>query len=219
MKIGTDGVLLGAWADIKNSPKTILDIGTGTGIIAMQLAQRTSAKQIDAIEIDKNAFEQCAENFKNSPWKDRLYCFHTSFESFLKERKAEYDLIISNPPFYAEKYQSNSKSRNLARFSFALTFEELLKGTAKLLSSTGVFSVIIPKSREKEFSDIALEENLHLQKRTEVKGTKNSEVKRSLLQFGSVKKDFSSNELIIEDSRHKYSKEYKALTQDFYLKM
>ncbi|HET8837534.1 MAG TPA: methyltransferase [Flavobacteriaceae bacterium] len=219
MKIGTDGVLLGAWASIENQPKDILDIGTGTGIIALQLAQRSSANRIDALEIDKNAFDQCTGNFKNSPWNDRLHCFHSSFQHFLKEEKNLYDLIVSNPPFYREDYSSGNEKRDLARFSSSITFEELLKGTAQLLSERGIFSTIIPKSRETEFTQLASTEKLHLQKRTKVRGNKNSKIKRSLLQFGFEKTTLFSNQLIVEHARHEYTEEYRALVEDFYLKM
>jgi tRNA1Val (adenine37-N6)-methyltransferase len=96
MKVGTDGVLLGAWTPIENNPFSILDIGTGTGIIALMLAQRSNAEQIDALEIDEEAYEQSVDNF-NSPWGDRLFCFHAGLDEFVEEPEDEYDLIISNP--------------------------------------------------------------------------------------------------------------------------
>ncbi len=219
MKIGTDGVLLGAWTSLENRPESVLDIGAGTGIISLQLAQRSKAKRIDALEIDKNAFEQCSNNFKDSPWGDRLKCFHTSFEKFLKESTAKYDLVVSNPPFYVEDFKTGNELRDVARFSSALPLENLVKGTRKLMNVTGIFSVIVPKSREKECTTFALAENLHLQKRTDVKGNKKSTVKRSLLQFGFDPTICISNKLIIENSRHEYTVEYIALTREFYLKM
>jgi len=103
MKIGTDGVLLGAWASTDNNPKAVLDIGSGTGIIALMLAQRCHAELIDAIEIDTDAYEQCVENFEASPWSDRLFCYHASLQEFAQEIDDTYDLIISNPPFYSEE--------------------------------------------------------------------------------------------------------------------
>ena len=106
MKIGTDGVLLGAWAPIDNHPFSILDIGTGTGIIALMLAQRSAAQQIDALEIDEAAYEQATDNFENSPWNDRLFCFHAGLDEFIEEPEDEYDLIVSNPPFYSEDYKT-----------------------------------------------------------------------------------------------------------------
>ena len=115
MKVGTDGVLLGAWCSLKNSPKTILDVGTGTGIISLMLAQRSSAVTIDGVEIDKSAYEQTVNNFENSNWSDRLYCYNASFQKFAEEinnEKVTYDLIVSNPPFYNEDYITTNPSRN-----------------------------------------------------------------------------------------------------------
>ena len=106
MKIGTDGVLLGAWSSIENNPFSILDIGAGTGIISLMLAQRCNAELIDAIEIDDSAYEECVENFEQSPWGDRLFCYHASLEEFVNEIEDKYDLIISNPPFYSEDYKT-----------------------------------------------------------------------------------------------------------------
>ena len=108
MKIGTDGVLLGAWTPIENNPFSILDIGTGTGIIALMLAQRSNAEQIDALEIDEDAYEQATDNFENSPWNDRLFCFHAGLDEFVEEPEDEYDLIVSNPPFHGEDYKSSN---------------------------------------------------------------------------------------------------------------
>ncbi len=219
MKIGTDGVLLGAWCPIDNNPFSILDIGAGTGILSLMLAQRTSAEQIDAIEIDENAYEQCVENFENSQWKDRLFCFHAGLDEFVDEPEEEYDLIISNPPFYTEDYKTDNEQRDLARFSDALPFEELLEAADLLLSENGVFAVILPFSEEEKF--IALAKNLDLFpfKITRVKGTPTTEIKRSLLAFSRTKKQIAIDELVIETARHKYTEEYISLTSAFYLKM
>lgn len=219
MKIGTDGVLLGAWTSLENNPEAILDIGAGTGVIALMLAQRSQTETIDGLEIDANAYEQCVDNFENSPWGDRLFCYHASFDEFAQEMDEPYDLIVSNPPFHTEDYLTGNKPRDQARFSSALSFSELLQGTVQLLAESGIFSVIIPKSRETEFVKSALENHLHLQKRTEVRGNPTSPVKRSLLQFGFDSKPVVSNSLTIEKSRHDYTEEYKTLTKDFYLKM
>ena len=221
MKIGTDGVLLGAWASLDHQPFSILDIGTGTGVIALMLAQRSSADLIDALEIDEDAYEQAVENFENSDWGDRLFCYHASFDEFVEEMQEEekYDLIISNPPFYSDDYSSGNAQRDRARFAEALPFEELIQGTSLLLSEEGRFNVIIPKKEEADFLKIAEEYRLFPQRITRVKGDVNSEVKRSLLEFGFEKKEFEPSELIIENSRHNYTEEYIELVKDFYLKM
>ena len=110
MKIGTDAVLLGAWASLKNTPNSILDIGTGTGVLALQLAQRSDAELIDALEIDENAHEQAVENFENSVWADRLFCYHASLHEFTEEIDDTYDLIISNPPYYSDTFETENEA-------------------------------------------------------------------------------------------------------------
>jgi tRNA1Val (adenine37-N6)-methyltransferase len=220
MKIGTDGVLLGAWTPIENNPLSILDIGTGTGIIALMLAQRSAAEQIDALEIDEDAYEQATDNFENSPWNDRLFCFHAGLDEFVEEPEDEYDLIVSNPPFYSEDYKSESEQRDLARFQDAMPFEDLVEAADLLLSETGIFSVIIPFKEEEKFLALANEYELFPIKITRVKGTPTSKIKRSLLAFSrNQSPNFLIDELIIETARHIYTPEYIALTKDFYLKM
>jgi tRNA1Val (adenine37-N6)-methyltransferase len=220
MKVGTDGVLLGAWTPIQNNPFSILDIGAGTGIIALMLAQRCQAGQIDALEIDEHAYEQTVDNFENSPWGDRLFCFHAGLDEFVEEPEDEYDLIVSNPPFYSEDYKSSNDQRDLARFQDAMPFEDLIEAAALLLSEKGTFSVIIPFKEEENFLAIANEYELNPIKITRVKGTPISEIKRSLLAFNrNENPDFPVDELIIETARHQYTPEYIELTKDFYLKM
>lgn len=219
MKIGTDGVLLGAWTPLINNPYNVLDIGAGTGILSLMLAQRSNAEQIDAIEIDEDAYEQCVENFEASPWGDKLFCFHAGLDEFVDEPEDEYDLIISNPPFYTDDYKSDNTSRDLARFEDALPFEELIEAAALLLSDNGIFSVIIPFKEEERFVAMCKELDLFPLKMTRVKGTPTSEIKRSLLAFCRIEQTPLIDELVIEISRHNYTPEYIELTKEFYLKM
>lgn len=220
MKVGTDGVLLGAWAPIPENIFSVLDIGAGTGLIALMLAQRTNAEQIDALEIDEEAYEQAVDNFENSPWGDRLFCYHAGLDEFIEEPEDEYDLIVSNPPFYSEDYKTESEQRDLARFQDAMPFEDLVEAADLLLSENGILAIIIPFKEEKKFTDLAFEFELYPFKITHVKGTPTAEIKRSLLAFGrDQNKAIEKNELIIENSRHNYTEEYTALTKDFYLKM
>ncbi len=226
MKIGTDGVLLGAWASIKISTYSILDIGAGTGVISLMLAQRSNAENIEAIELDGDAFEQCAENFEASNWSDRLFCFHAGFDEFVDEYTEEepdeaelYDLIVSNPPFYSEEVSSGDNARDNARQNTSLPFNELILGVSKLLSATGIFSTIIPFKEEESFIALALENKLYINRITRVKGNKNSEIKRSLLEFSFTKNDSTTNDLTIEKERNIYTDDYISLTKDFYLKM
>jgi tRNA1Val (adenine37-N6)-methyltransferase len=221
MKVGTDGVLLGAWAPIDHEPYSVLDIGAGTGLIALMLAQRSQAEQIDAIEIDENAFEQCVDNFENSSWNDRLFCFHASIDDFMDDLEdEEYDLIVSNPPFYSEDYKTENESRDLARFQDALPFEDLVEAASVLLSETGVLAVIVPHKEEARLIALAKECDLFPLKITRVKGTPTAEIKRSLVAFSFAEThELPIDELIIETTRHQYTDDYIALTKDFYLKM
>ena len=220
MKIGTDGVLLGAWVPIDNNPFSILDIGTGTGIIALMLAQRSGAAQIDALEIDEDAYEQATDNFENSPWNDRLFCFHAALDEFVEEPEDEYDLIISNPPFYTEDYKSENEQRDLARFSDAMPFEDLIEAADLLLSENGIFAVIIPFKEEERFIDLCAEVELFPVKVTRVKGSPKTPIVRSLLAFKRYELAvLVADELVIEINRHEYTDDYIALTKEFFLKM
>ncbi|SHF95859.1 tRNA1(Val) (adenine(37)-N6)-methyltransferase [Flavobacterium defluvii] len=219
MKVGTDGVLLGSWAPIHHNPFSILDIGAGTGIIALMLAQRTHAEQIDALEIDEDAYEQAVENFESSPWGDRLFCFHAGLDEFIEEPEEEYDLIVSNPPFYSEDYKTDNEQRDLARFQDAMPFDEIVEAADLLLSDNGILAVIIPFREEEKFTALAKDFELYPIKITRVKGTSKSEIKRSLLAFSRNEvSEIEINELIIEIDRHVYTPEYIELTKDFYLK-
>jgi len=220
MKIGTDAVLLGAWCPIDNHPNTILDIGTGSGIIALMLAQRTEAQQIDALEIEENAYEQAVDNFENSPWSDRLFCFHAGLDEFVDDPEVEYDLIVSNPPFYVEDYKTSNAQRDLARFQDAMPFEDLVAAVDLLLSENGVFAVIIPFKEEERFIDLCAEMELFPTKITRVKGAHNRPIVRSLMAFKRFElTTLTADELVIEINRHEYTDAYIELTKDFYLKM
>jgi tRNA1Val (adenine37-N6)-methyltransferase len=220
MKVGTDSVLLGAWCPLDNKPHTVLDIGAGTGILSLMLAQRSDAYQIDAIEIDENAYEQCVSNFENSPWADRLFCFHAGLDEFVDEPEDEYDIIISNPPFYSEDYKTADAQRDLARFQEAMPFEDLVEAADLLLSENGIFAVIIPFKEEERFMDLCAEVELFPIKVTRVKGSPTTPIVRSLLAFKRYELSvLEADELVVEITRHEYTDEYIELTKDFYLKM
>jgi len=237
-KIGTDAVLLGAWCSINHNPESILDIGTGTGIIAMMLAQRSYTETIDALELDDNAYEQATENFENSNWSDRLFCYHAHLYEFATEIDESYDLIVSNPPFYEASAAPDTESelsdaRKKARFEDAMPFELLISAVAKLLSNTGKFNVIIPHHREENFILLASQARLFPTRITHVKGNIDSPIKRSMIEFQHLeqiphdiegdyirfRESVLPQELIIEYTRHQYTEAYIALTKDFYLKM
>jgi tRNA1Val (adenine37-N6)-methyltransferase len=219
MKVGTDGVLLGAWVSVESDPFSILDIGAGTGLIALMLAQKSNAELIDAVELNSDAYEQTVANFEESSWGDRLFCYHASLQEFADEIDDTYDLIISNPPFYTSTYKKLETDRAMARHTETLTYRELLQGVSKLLSETGSCAFIIPFLEATNFIKIAAEFKLFPNRITNVKGTETSEIKRSLLQFSFEEKPIEKSELIIEIERHNYTTAYKNLVQDFYLKM
>ncbi len=219
MKIGTDGVLLGAWANVEKNPESILDIGAGTGVISLMLAQRCFAEVMDAIEIDADAYEQCVENFELSPWGDRLYCYHAGLDEFVDEIEDQYELIVCNPPFYSETVTSGNLQRDQARQNEFLPFNELLEGVSKLLIENGLFTTIIPFKEKEAFVNMAADLGLFPKECLHVKGNPTAEIKRVLLTFSRVAKEYNTTELIIETERHVYTAEYVDLTKEFYLKM
>jgi tRNA1Val (adenine37-N6)-methyltransferase len=216
MKVGTDGVIIGAWT-VCNKRTNILDIGCGTGLISLMLAQRNDTAVITGIEIEENAFLQSQDNFNNSKWRQRLSIIHTSLQDFSSETK--FDLIVSNPPFFTDSTQANNQYRKFARSTNSLNFKELVSKSKTLLSKNGIFSVIIPFPRKEEFISVALENNLHLRRICNVKGTANSPVKRVLMQFNNSQNTILEENLIIEKERHNYTDKYIDLCKYFYLKM
>mgnify|MGYP001821107081 FL=1 len=183
------------------------------------LAQRSNAEIIDAIEIDDKAYEQCFDNFEQSPWGDRLFCYHASIEEFANEIDDKYDLIVCNPPFYIEDFKASTSARNLARFQDAMPFEDFLNVVSKLLSAEGIFSVVIPFKEEGHFIKLASKVNLFHNRILHVQGNPNSEIKRSLIEFSFAENTVQIETLTIETKRHQYTEEYIQLTRDFYLKM
>lgn len=216
MKIGTDGVLLGAWADHSN-PTFILDIGTGTGLIALMLAQRFSQAKIEAVEIEKQAFLEAEENFTNSPFANRLNALHLDFNQFQSTKR--YDLIVSNPPFFENSLLASSEERSTARHTHTLPFSQLLNKSNDLLSKHGRLAVVLPSDAEKTFITEACRIGLHCNLICRVKGREELPAKRIMMTFSSEPGLLTETELVVEKDRHVYTDEYVALTRDFYLKM
>lgn len=215
MKIGTDGVLLGAWANATNA-KRILDVGTGTGLISLMLAQRFPSAEIWGLEIDENAANEANLNFQNSPFTDRLNLVQNSLQNF--ESPQVFDFIISNPPFFDFTHPEIS-ARNTARQQSDLTLKELLVHSNRLLSDKGKAAYIIPFEKEVEFLSFAQNLKLFPEKITRVKGNAQTAFKRSLILFSHENLEIEWAELIIEIERNVYTEEYIQLTRDFYLKM
>jgi len=214
MKVGTDGVLLGCWVACKKA-NNILDIGCGTGLITLMLAQRNSNSNVTGIEIDKIASQEAQENICNSDWEERIEIKHTSLQQFTPQLK--FDLILSNPPFFPQN--KSQKSRDIARHTNTLSFEDLIDNAAKLLTEKGIFSVIIPKNSEEYFCKIAAVHKLYCNSVCYIKGNETSQVKRVMMEFSFIKTIVLTERLTIERSRRNYTDKYIQLCKDFYLKM
>ena len=214
MKVGTDGVLLGSWISC-NTADTILDIGCGTGLITLMLAQRNKESNITGIEIDKIASQEAQENVGNSDWHERIKIEHAALQNF--NAPTQFDLIVSNPPFFPQN--KSQQSRDIARHTNRLSFEDLIDNAAKLLAKKGIFSVIIPKDSEEYFCKIAATHKLYCNRVCYIKGNEASEVKRVMMEFSITKSIVLTKHLTIERSRHNYTSKYIQLCKDFYLKM
>ncbi|NOQ28027.1 MAG: methyltransferase [Bacteroidales bacterium] len=216
MKVGTDGVLLGAWADCVNA-KSILDVGTGTGLISLMLAQRSSAR-IEAVEIDEVACIQAKENIKKSLWNDRIEIHNIPFQDFSKSTNEKYDLIVSNPPYFQNSLYAPDEKRTDARHNSNLKLDDLLNGALKLLSEKGKLSIVLPYLEGALFVLKAAENGLYCVRQTKVLPKPDRAPKRLMLEFMKEKMPLVEQELIIElNKRHEYSEAYKNLTKDFYL--
>jgi tRNA1Val (adenine37-N6)-methyltransferase len=213
MKVGTDGVLLGAWIKADN-PERILDIGAGTGLLALMLAQRTDA-QIDAIDIDEAACSQAEENVQASKWKDRIRISFTAVQDF--QPKDKYDLIISNPPYFLNSYAPADEARKRARqASGTLTYEELLHNVMRLLSSNGKFNVILPHTEGTIFREKAMQQGLFNTRYTEVLSREGQPVKRLLMEFSRKEAVSETSVLILHGAGREYSAAYRDLTADYF---
>ncbi len=218
MKVGTDGVLLGAWAGNDEDAVKILDVGTGTGLVALMLAQRFPRAQVDAVELDPLAASQAEENFRSSPWSGRLRAIHRSFQEFAATRKKKYDLIVSNPPYFSHSLKNPSTEKIVARHDDSLPKEDLLKHTSCLLTREGAFCVILPTGVEQAFTCLAENYGLFPGRILRVKPVPGKPAARTLICFQRKPVTVSAGEMTIETGgRHRYSSEYKALTGDFYL--
>jgi tRNA1Val (adenine37-N6)-methyltransferase len=215
MKVNTDGVLLGALAKADN-PQSIIDIGTGTGVIALMLAQRFAGARIDAVEIDEDAAKTADRNFKNSQFQQRLFSNFDTFEVFFDKNKgSKYDLIVSNPPFFLDSLTSTNDKKNLARHTDGSFFTRLIKYTAEYLTDAGTCQLIVPLPTATLIKVLLPKYQLHLQKIITIKSFANSEPHREIIIFGKRQKGILEDEFVIYDEPKVYSLEYRAALADF----
>ncbi len=219
MKVGTDGVLIGAWANVDNC-KTLLDVGTGSGLIALMMTQRNVYAEITAIDIYDDVVDEARENVQNSLFKDRISVLKTSFQDFASATTQRFDGIVSNPPFFANGLLSPNSVRAEARHARSLTTAEIFKSGKLLLSEGGRLSFIFPFSEREKIMWEAAMEGFYLSRETIVYPTSASAAKRILVEFSLHEpQEIISDELLIEIGRHRYSPEFIKLVKDFYLKL
>lgn len=216
MKVGTDGVLLGAWVSIPAATARVLDIGTGTGLIALMAAQRAPMAYVDAVEIENEAAEQAKENVKNSPWSNRVAVFETAVQEFAPQYT--YDIIVSNPPYFIRSLKNESLKKSIARHNDMLPLGELAASVKRLLAADGIFAAILPYEEANLFIAEAAGEDLFLQRRLDVRGRKAKPVKRVLMEFARKPAErVDEKEIYLENEDNSRSRAYSLLTADFYL--
>lgn len=218
MKIGTDGVLLGAWVDVENA-KNILDIGTGTGVIAIMMGQRNHEATIHGIDVDEASSVQATENMASAPWSERLDSSHISIQAYAQVSDIKYDLIVSNPPFFSGGTLSSNQDKTNVRHTVKLPHGELLNAVRSLLTENGRFCVILPLIEGLRFQELAESYHLYCTKRTEVIPLKDKKAtERLLLQFEKIHKPLEISSLVIQNGskRHDYTEEYKSMTKEYY---
>ena len=221
MKVGTDGILLGAWVNLTENAQ-ILDFGTGTGLLALILAQRSQTSlhtTIVAVEIDDEAYQQATDNIQKSPWGDRIQTYHSSIQNFAINCSQQYDLIISNPPFFENAYKASQASRTLARHSDSLLQTDILEIANQLLKPDGHLAVIYPTDLAHKFLSKAREFDLWCDRQVNIKPTPQGSIKRIALEFSKTQFLFRETSLTIEESKHIYTEDYIALVKDFYLNL
>lgn len=216
MKISTDGVILGAYSGSGN-PVNILDIGIGTGVVSLMLAQRFPKAQITGVEIDEEAFLQASTNAGNSPWADRITFLNQSFQDFYLSENPKFDLIVSNPPFYQNHLKSKDQKRNMALHNDSLPFSILMEGTAGLLNEGGSFWVILPLDQMKILEGEAFKLGLSSRYSLIIKDNPQKKPHREIRSFSFNNTSLNPNELIIKDIHNSYSSAYAALLKDFLL--
>ncbi|QIK60798.1 methyltransferase [Dysgonomonas sp. HDW5A] len=218
MKVGTDGVLLGAWVKL-GKVRRVLDVGTGTGLIALMLSQRSEGFiSIDAIDIDEDAVLQTSENVERASFQN-VKAIHSSLQDYVEKCDAKYDMIVSNPPYFSSSLHSPDGQRTLARHTNSLPMVEFMNISARLLSSDGYLSLIFPYAEKDVLIGLAENAGLFVSRITNVYPMPHLNAKRVLLEFSKVKQDTEIADLIIEKERHVYTDDFTELVKDFYLKL
>jgi len=218
MKVGVDGVLLGAWTDASDAQR-ILDIGTGTGLIALMMAQRNAQAQVDAIEIDPEAFQEAMQNVEQSDWSNRIQLECCSFQDFVASTGQKYDLIVSNPPFFVNSLKAPDEFRAQARHSDSLPLAVLIAGAASLLNQNGKLALVLPFESLHEVQQLAAKSKLLLLRICRVKPNPQKAEFRILAELSISDCSTREENLMIEFEQHfDYTPEYRELTRDFYLK-
>ncbi len=215
MKVGTDAVLLGAWIETKNAIR-ILDIGTGSGIIALMMAQKSSAK-IEAIDIDPLSIEQASQNFLHSNWASRIKATHISLQAFCKSIVQKYDLIVSNPPFFDQSLKSPIREKNISKHTDSLNFSELAHGIKQSLSPDGKACLILPPIEATQFLNKARIQGLYCNRKMKIIPVVGRECNRWIFEISSIRSENIEEEITIRDKHYNYTREYIHLTKDFYL--
>jgi len=214
MKVGTDGVLLGALAGDEN-PKSILEIGVGTGVVSLMLAQRFPEAKITGVEIDKEAWNQATENAKQSPWRDRIEFTNMSFQEFSANQNKKYDLIVSNPPYFTNHLKSNDPKRNIALHNDALPFGELAAGVVSLLDAKSEFWAILPPSQMVELEKKITPYGLKITSKTLINDNPSKNIIRVIFNFSLFDQALSIRNLSIKSESGIYSNEYSELLREF----
>ncbi len=215
LKVGTDGVLLGAWCGVTGA-KRILDVGTGTGVISLMLAQRSDAK-ITAVEINEDACQDARHNFQNSQWSERLSLYSGDFNKFQESHALSFDLVVCNPPFFKKSMKSSDPATSIARHDVSLTFELLIDGAKKLLTDQGKLVVILPIEPLDDFRETARLAGFYLSRKTTIIPKIGKPPKRVLLEFSVSATYPESDELVILIDNHTFSEKFIKLTEEFYL--
>ena len=217
MKVGTDAVLLGAWTQLKKA-KTILDIGTGSGVIALMLAQRSGKDVvIEAVELEVHAFEQATENVRQSPWPKKVKVNHYAIQDFHPDKK--YDLIVSNPPYFQNSQKPPDGKRLQTRHTDTLPFLDLINSANRLLAPNGKLNVILPYHEALSFIELAHHNKLYCSRQWGFRARKEKPIERWLLEFSTNPLTKDEGEIILYKIGEEWSDEYKLLTKDFYLKI